>query len=91
VNDLVHQKDLQDKSNRDFREWTVDHFAKLARKNPIRFLSRGRFFHYDEVNRVFYLDPGLEDHLGPDLAAHVRDILDYRTVQYFRRRYRDDE
>lgn len=47
----LHQKDLNDPSNRNWRNWGLKEFANQARKNPVNFLSRGRFFHYDEINK----------------------------------------
>jgi superfamily II DNA or RNA helicase len=92
VNTPSHQKDLRDKSNRNWRSWDVGKFTSLARKNPVHFLSKSRkFFHYDEINRVFYLDDGLDQFLTPALAQHVRDILDYKTTHYFRRRFWEED
>ena len=89
VDHPVHQKDFRDKSNRKWRQWTADDFAELARKNPVRFLSRGQFFHYDEINRVMYIDSQVQPYLSPHLAEHVQDILSYRRIDYFRRRFKD--
>ena len=55
----IHQKDLRDKSNRNWQSWGESKFAELARKNPVYFLSKSRFFHYDEINRMFSLVPEL--------------------------------
>lgn len=85
----LHQKDLNNQSNRNWKEWGIKEFARLAKNNPVKFLSRGRFFHYDEINRVMYLDPEIEPFLSPKLAAHVEDILTYRRIDYFRRRFKD--
>jgi len=85
----LHQKDLNDRSNRNWRKWGVDEFARLAKDNPVKFLSRGRFFHYDEINKVMYLDSEVEPFLSPKLASHVDDILKYREIDYFRRRYKE--
>jgi hypothetical protein len=49
----------------------------------------GRFFRYDEVNKVMYLNPEVEPFLSPQLAAHVEDILEFRRIDYFRRRFKD--
>ena len=68
----LHQQDLNNQSNRNWREWKVDQFSQLARKNPVKFLARERFFHYDEINRVMYLDENLKPYLSPQLAEHVR-------------------
>jgi hypothetical protein len=87
----LHQKDLTNKSNRNWRSWGVEQFMELARKNPVHFLTKGSpFFHYDEINKVFWLDEIVQEYLTPDLAGHVRDILEYRRVDFFRKRYRDD-
>jgi len=84
----LHQQDLNNQSNRNWREWKVDQFSQLARKNPVKFLARERFFHYDEINRVMYLDENLKPYLSPQLAEHVRDILEFRRIDYFRKRYK---
>lgn len=85
----IHQKDLSDRSNRNWRDWGVKQFARLARVNPVNFLSKGRFFHYDEINQIMYLDPEVEPFLSPVLAVHVEDILEFRRIDYFRRRFKD--
>jgi len=85
----LHQKDMNNRSNRNWMNWGVDEFVRLAKDNPVKFLSRGRFFHYDEINKNLYLDAEIKDFLSPKLAAHVDDILKYREIDYFRRRYKD--
>ena len=87
-NNKLHQKDLRDKSNKDWPQWGLDEFSNLAKRNPVHFLSRSKFFHYDEINREFYLDSAVEPYLSPLLAGHVRDILEYKRVNYFHKRYR---
>ena len=87
----LHQKDLNNGVHRNWNKWNVDDFTKLARKNPVNFLSKGRFFEYDEINRVMSLDSSIHPYLGPKLASHVHDILEYRRIDYFRRRFRDSE
>jgi len=87
----LHWKDLQDKSNRNWRNWTLDDFTRLARKNPVHFLSNGRFFNYDEVNKQFYLADEIDPYLGRELAEHVHDILEYKELDYFRKRFKEDD
>lgn len=86
-----YKRDLDDKSNRGWQDWNIDQFGRLAKRNPIHFLSKSKYFHFDEINGVFYLDDSLEDYLDSELAAHVRDILDYKTVNFFRKKYLEDE
>lgn len=63
---------------------------KLARKNPIFFLSKRAFFNFDEINNVFYLSADLEPFLNNELAGHVKDILEYKREDYFRKRFKED-
>lgn len=83
-----HQLDLQDKSNQDWRYWGDAEFTNLARKNPVKYLSRSRFFHYDDGSQMFQLDQSLKPYLNLTLAAHIRDIMEYRRLKYFQGRYR---
>jgi superfamily II DNA or RNA helicase len=85
----LHQKDMSDRSSQKWREWELKDFTRLAKDNPVKFLSRGRFFHYDEINRVMYLDKSLDSYLSPRLADHVEDILSYRRIDYFRQRFKN--
>ncbi len=85
----LHQKDLTDASNRDWRQFSRADFAALARKEPVKALVNGEFFSYDEINRVMHIREQVHPYLGPELAAHVRDILEFRRLDYFRRRFND--
>ncbi len=90
VESNLHQKDLREKSNKGWESWGPENFTELARKNPVHFLSKSEFFNYDEINKVFYLAEELEPYLGPELAGHVKDVLEYRRVNYFRRRFKEE-
>ena len=90
VDSTLHQKDLRDKSNKGWETWGQEKFTELARKNPVHFLSKSKFFNYDEVNRVFYLSAELKPYMGAELAGHIRDILEFRRINYFRRRFKED-
>ncbi len=85
----LHQKDMSDRSSQRWREWDVKEFTRRAKDNPVKYLSQGRFFHYDEINRVMYLDTAIEPYLSPRLAVHVKDIMRYRSIDYFRKRFKD--
>lgn len=89
----VHQRDLRDQTNQSWADWQADDFARLARLNPVRFLSRGKhgFYHYDEINRVFMLDSELGQYPSDILAWHLADILEYKRLSYFRRKYRNED
>lgn len=82
------QRDFCDASNRDWRSWGSEEFARLAVQNPIYHLARReQFFHYDEIKQVFSLDDSLKPYLSPALAEHIRDIMEYRRLKYIRKRY----
>lgn len=85
-----HQLDLQDKSNRDWQYWDINQFSNLARKNPVKYLSKNRFFHYDKKSQLFQLDRSLNGYLNLTLAAQIRDIMEYRRFKYFQGNYRVD-
>lgn len=89
VNKPLHQKDFKDKSNKDWESWDLSKYTQLARKNPVHFLSRGKFFHYDEINKVFSLDDSIKPFVSPELAIHIKDILEYRRIFYFRRKFKE--
>ena len=82
-----HQLDLQDKSNRNWRYWGNDEFVNLARRNPVNYLSKSRFFHYDDGSQLFQLDQSLNPYLNSTLAFHIKDIMEYRRLKYFQGRY----
>jgi len=73
-----------------WRTWDLSRFAKLAKENPIHFLVKRKFFYYDEINKNFGIDPGVVPYLSPALAGHVRDILEYRRLDFFKKRYREE-
>ena len=86
----LHQKDLRGKSTTNWKSWETNQFEKLAKKNPVHFLSKARFFNYDEVNKAFYLSDELEPFLTFRLSEHVKDILEYRRLFYFSKRFKEE-
>lgn len=85
-----HQRDFGDKSNKDWKDWDTEKFTRLAIRNPVKFLSKKRFFHFDEINRVFMLEDELGPYEGKELASHMEDILKYRSSDYFRKRFKEE-
>lgn len=71
--------DMQDKSSKDHREWSLDKWVQLAERNPIRFLDQSSgFFEYDQINRNLRLAPTIFEQQSPALIEHIDDILRYR-------------
>lgn len=88
----LHQQDMQDKGSEGWENWPSEKFAEVMRKNPVHFLCKpAKYYHYDEVNKMFYLDDIVEEFLGPSLARHIKDILTWRKINYFRKRFREEE
>lgn len=87
----LHQKDLKDESNKDWRNWTTIQFTNLARRNPVNFLSKSKFFNYDEINQIFSISDELVPYLSPELTEHILDILEYRRLKYFRHKFREED
>jgi hypothetical protein len=63
--------DMQDKSSRNFQEWTLETWTRLAEINPIKFLDkRSPFFQYDQINKKLLL-AGLAAKLLEELQEFV--------------------
>jgi hypothetical protein len=60
------------------------------RKNPIRFLkTSGKGFFIDAEGHAIALRKDLEPVIGNlVMKEQMRDIIEYRTIEYYRRRYR---
>lgn len=60
-----------------------------ARTMPIHFLkASGKGFFVEKEGYALTLREELRDCIGnPALVRHMEDILEYRTMEYYRRRY----
>ena len=65
----------------------LDEFKRLAKNNPVKFLSRSGPFKYNLATETFSIDQAVWPFLTVALAQHVRDIMRYKTDDYFRRHY----
>lgn len=83
----IHQKDLMNKRHKNWKTWSLDRFKKEALKNPIKFLNKSEFFFYDEVNKEFRISEKIIRHNSIELKKHFEDIVNYRSINYFARRY----
>ena len=65
-----------------------DHLSN-AKRNPIHFLLKsGKGFFVKKENYAISLNDCLQDIIkNPAFIAHFKDIIDYRTIEYYRRRY----
>ncbi len=90
-NDKVHSKDFRDKKHKDWKQWSLERYTKEAVQNPIKFLSRSKFFAHDEINNTFSITDELSPFIDENFIKHYLDILKYREIQYFARRFKEEE
>ena len=64
-----------------------------AKSMPIKFLkSSGKGFFIEKDGYAIAVRSDLENIIGNSaFKNHMRDILEYRTMEYYRRRYMGDE
>jgi len=85
-------KDLNlDISYEDYKNISDKEHLKKIKNMPIRFLiESGNGFFEEKDGCVLAINEKLNDVLNnPFMSKHIKDILDYRTVEYYRRRYKD--
>lgn len=83
IEDEIHQKDLNDKKHKNWKDWDIDRFTDEAIKNPIKYLCRSDFFNYDDINQIFYINKELRPFIDNNLKAHFLDIVRYKEKEYF--------
>ena len=89
--DGTNWKDLGEGMTREqFLDITDRQHLSNIRKNPIRFLkASGKGFFIDAEGHAIALRKDLEPVIGnPVMKEQMRDIIEYRTIEYYRRRYR---
>ena len=80
---------LKDNSTKDFRNWGKKEYVALARRNPVKFLKKthGEFFKPKE-GYVLSLSDELKDFIHlKSFKNHYKDIIEYRTLYYYKTRY----
>lgn len=83
-------KDLEkDKGTSDFRSWDKKRCVSEAVKNPVRFLTQsGNGFFVQEEGTVLALNPQLHEAVRMNgFSEQMRDVIEYRTMDYYRKRY----
>ncbi len=80
---------LKDKSSKNFASWDRKKYISLAKRNPIKFLQKthGEFFKPKE-GYALSLSEDLKDYIEMDsFKNHFRDIIEYRTLDYYKTRF----
>lgn len=84
---------LKDKSSKNYKDWTKKEYVNLAKRNPIKFLkkSSGEFF-VDKEGYALALSDDLEKYINLEtFRKHFKDIIDYKTLRYYKERYEKDK
>lgn len=93
-NDKLHGKDLNNKKHKNWENWEISEFEKLARDNPINFLTKdgkhSEFFTYEDDTFKFNQDLYKEISTNSALFSNILDRLEYRNINYFRRKYMEE-
>ena len=86
----VNWRDFPDvKTNMDYKNITDKQHLSKAKSMPIKFLkSSGKGFFVEKEGYALALREELSVVVGNEtFATHMKDILEYRTMEYYRRRY----
>ncbi|MCC8067424.1 MAG: DEAD/DEAH box helicase family protein, partial [Clostridiales bacterium] len=75
----------------EFQKITDRQHLSNAKTNPIHFLKEsGKGFFVERQGCALALRSDLKDVVGkPAFVRHMKDIIDYRTMDYYRRRYKE--
>lgn len=76
----------------DYKAMTDKQHLSKAKSMPIRFLkASGKGFFIEKENFALAIRDDLETVIGKEaFKKHMKDILEYRTMEYYRRRYAEN-
>lgn len=89
----INSKDLKrDKSTRDYLNWKKEDYLKLARRNPINYLIKSDkgLFIKEEAYEISLNSQLKEYTTNKAFIYHMKDIIEYRTLDYYKSRYEED-
>ena len=82
---------LKDKRTRNYKQWGMKEYVSLAKRNPIKFLNKstGEFF-IKKDGCALALSEDLKDYIKMEsFIEHFRDIIEYKTLYYYKTRFED--
>ena len=82
---------LKDKKTENYETWDENDYLKLAKRNPIRNLAKthSEFFKIKD-NSALALSDDLKYYINLEtFKKHFKDIIEYRTVTYYKSRFED--
>ena len=77
------------KNTRNYKSWGMSQYVSLAKKNPIRYLkqSNGKFFQ-DVEGYALGLNEELKEYIYLNsFKIHFKDIIEYKTISYYKDRF----
>lgn len=89
-NSANNWKDLEkDKGTSDFKSWDKKRCVSEALKNPVKFLMEsGKGFFVKKEGTVLALNGQLREAIKQaGFAGQMKDVIEYRTMDYYRKRY----
>lgn len=84
---------LTAKKNKDFLSWDKKRYIYEAKKNPIKFLIKsGKGFFLENQNYIISINKELEKVIQlKSFKEHMKDVIDYRTVSYYKNRWESNK
>jgi type I site-specific restriction endonuclease len=82
---------LKDKSTENYKNWDEFDYLKLAKRNPIKNLAKthSEFFKLKD-DCALALSDDLKDYIKlKTFGKHFKDIIEYRTITYYKSRFED--
>ncbi len=82
---------LKDKRTRNYKEWGMKEYVSLAKRNPIKFLNKSTSeFFIKKDGCALALSDDLKDYIKMEsFIEHFRDIIEYKTLYYYKTRFED--
>ena len=84
---------LKHEKTKDYKSWGKKEYVSLAHNNPIKFLNKsaGEFF-IKKDGCALALSDDLKDYIHSEsFIEHFRDIIEYRTINYYKSRFEKNE
>jgi hypothetical protein len=80
---------LKDNATKDYKTWDKRKYVSLAKRNPIKFLNKsaGEFFIKKDGCALALSDDLREFIEKESFIEHFRDIIEYRTLYYYKTRF----
>lgn len=84
---------LKDKGTSGYKSWGQKEYVKLAKDNPIKFLKKTESaFFVEKEGYVLSLTEDMVEYIHSEcFKEHVRDIIELRTLTYYKDRFNKQE